>query len=151
MNSRTTQTQPPNAADEDAIRAIHQRMIDAWNAGDYVAFAAPFTDDADFVTSEGSHLKGRDEIISFAQHNLDVLMKGSRMEGEVEFVQLLSPMWALMRSVVRTTLNGQTASSPERATTQLSHVAKRNGEWRIEGFNECPEIDDETETLNGRC
>ena len=31
MNLQTT-TQ--TAADEDAIRAIHQRMIDAWNAGD---------------------------------------------------------------------------------------------------------------------
>src|ERR671924_495235 len=43
MNSQTiTQT----AADEDAIRAIHRRMIDAWNAGDGAAFAAPFTDEA---------------------------------------------------------------------------------------------------------
>jgi len=31
MNLQTT-TQ--TAADEDAIRTIHQRMIDAWNAGD---------------------------------------------------------------------------------------------------------------------
>jgi hypothetical protein len=31
----TTQT----AADEDTIRAIHRRMIDAWNAGDSAAFA----------------------------------------------------------------------------------------------------------------
>ena len=35
MNSQTT-TQ--TSADEDAIRAIHQRMIDAWNTGDAVAF-----------------------------------------------------------------------------------------------------------------
>jgi uncharacterized protein (TIGR02246 family) len=49
MNSQTTQTRASNPADEDAIRAIHQRMIDAWNAGDGAAFAAPFTDGADFV------------------------------------------------------------------------------------------------------
>jgi uncharacterized protein (TIGR02246 family) len=52
MDSQTT-TQ--TAADEDAIRAIHQRMIDAWNAGDAAAFAAPFTDDADFIAFEGTH------------------------------------------------------------------------------------------------
>ena len=50
----TTQT----AADEDAIRAIHQRMIDAWNAGDAAAFAAPFTDKANFVAFEGTHCRG---------------------------------------------------------------------------------------------
>ncbi len=56
------------AADEEAIRAIHQRMIDAWNAGDAVAFAAPFTDEANFVAFEGTHLKGapRDHLIPSA-------------------------------------------------------------------------------------
>jgi uncharacterized protein (TIGR02246 family) len=49
MDSQTTQT----TADEDAIRAIHQRMIDAWNTGDAAAFAAPFTDDADLSLSRG--------------------------------------------------------------------------------------------------
>ena len=55
MNSQTT-TQ--TTADKDAIRAIHQRMIDAWNAGDAAAFAASFIDEADFVAFEGTHLKG---------------------------------------------------------------------------------------------
>jgi len=49
MNSQTSETRVSNAADEDAIRAIHQRMIGAWNAGDGAAFAAPFTNEADFV------------------------------------------------------------------------------------------------------
>jgi uncharacterized protein (TIGR02246 family) len=65
MNSQTTQTRVYNAADEDAIRAIHQRMIDAWNAGDGAAFAAPFTDEADLVVWDGTHLKERQQIASF--------------------------------------------------------------------------------------
>jgi uncharacterized protein (TIGR02246 family) len=58
MNSQaTTQT-----GDENAIRAIHQRMIDAWNTRNGAAFATPFTEDADFVAFEGTHLIGRQEI-----------------------------------------------------------------------------------------
>jgi uncharacterized protein (TIGR02246 family) len=72
MNSQTT-TQ--TAADEDAIRAIHQRMIDAWNAGDGAVFAAPFTDDADFVAFEGTHLKGRQEIALFHERIFDTVVK----------------------------------------------------------------------------
>ena len=53
------QATPQKAVDADAIRAIHQRMIDAWNAGDAVAFATPFTDAADFVAFEGTHLTKR--------------------------------------------------------------------------------------------
>jgi uncharacterized protein (TIGR02246 family) len=101
-------THPPNAIDEDAIRAIHQQMIDAWNSGSGTAFAAPFTNDADFVVFEGTHLKGRQEIASFTQQILDTVVKGSRLEGEVKFVRFLSPQLAVMHSLVRTTLRGYT-------------------------------------------
>jgi len=91
MNSRTTQTPHPSAADEDAIRAIHQQMIDAWNRGSGEAFAAPFTDDANFVAFEGTHLKGRQEVATFHQRIFDTLVKGSRLEGEVKFVRFPQP------------------------------------------------------------
>jgi uncharacterized protein (TIGR02246 family) len=52
MDSKTIRAQFSGAADEDAIRAILRRMIDAWNAGDGTAFAAAFTDDVDFVGRE---------------------------------------------------------------------------------------------------
>jgi chorismate mutase len=70
------------ATDEDPIRAIHQKMIDAWNSGNGVAFAAPFTNDADFVAFEGTHLKGRQEIASFHRQAFETVAKGSRLEGE---------------------------------------------------------------------
>ncbi|HXL08597.1 MAG TPA: SgcJ/EcaC family oxidoreductase [Candidatus Bathyarchaeia archaeon] len=134
MNSKTIQTGFSEAADEDAIRAIHRRMIDAWNAGDGAAFAAPFTDDADFVAWEGTHLKGRQELAVFTQQIFDTVVKGSRLEGEVKFVRFLSPVLAVMHSVVRVTLHGQTKASPGRDSMELTVVTKRDGEWRGEGL-----------------
>jgi uncharacterized protein (TIGR02246 family) len=131
MNSQPT---AQTAADEDAIRAIHQRMIDAWNAGDGAAFAAPFTDDADFVAWEGTHLKGRPEITSFHRRAFDTVVKGSRLEGEVKFVHLLRPAHAVMHTVVRVTLRGQTQTSPSRDSMQFTVVSKRNGQWRGAGL-----------------
>lgn len=109
MNSQPT---AHTAADEEAIRAIHQRMIDAWNAGDGTAFAAPFTDDADFIAREGTHLEGRPEIASFHRWAFDTVVKGSRLEGEVKFVHVLGPALAVMHSVVRMTSPGHTQASP---------------------------------------
>lgn len=40
MNSKQTQTQSSKSNDEKAIRDIHYRMIDAWNAGDAAAPSA---------------------------------------------------------------------------------------------------------------
>ena len=131
MNSQTTTS---TAADEDAIRAIHKRMIDAWNAGDAEAFAAPFTDEANFVAFEGTHLKGRREIAAFHQQIFDTVVKGTRLQGEVKFVHFLSAVVAVMHSVVRVTLRGQTEASPSRDSMQLTVVTKRDGEWRSEGL-----------------
>jgi uncharacterized protein (TIGR02246 family) len=130
MDSQTTQT----PADEDTIRAIHHRMIDAWNAGDAAAFAAPFTNEADFVAFEGTHLKGRREIRSFHQRIFDSVVKGTRLQGEVKFVRFLSATLAIMHSEVKVTLQGQTETSPSRDSMQLTAVAKRDGEWRGEGL-----------------
>ena len=134
MDSKTIRAQFSGAADEDAIRAILRRMIDAWNAGDGTAFAAAFTDDVDFVVWEGTHLKGRQELAIFTQQIFDTVVKGSRLEGEVKFVRFLSPVLAVMHSVVRTTLAGQTKPSPSRDSMELTVVTKRDGEWRGEGL-----------------
>jgi uncharacterized protein (TIGR02246 family) len=133
MNSNTTKTLP-DAADEKAVRAIHQQMIDAWNTGDGGAFAAPFTVDADFVAFEGTRLKGRHDIASFHQQIFDMVVKGSRIEGEVKFVRFLSPQLAVMHSVVGVILAGQTETSPGRDSMQLYVVANHDGEWRAEGL-----------------
>jgi uncharacterized protein (TIGR02246 family) len=52
---------PPGSAEpeQDAVAALVQQMMDGWAAGSGDAFAAPFTDDADYVTFGGDHLKGR--------------------------------------------------------------------------------------------
>jgi uncharacterized protein (TIGR02246 family) len=104
MDSQTT---AQTNADENAIRAIHQRMIDAWNAGDAAAFAAPFTDDADFVAFEGTRLKGRRGIAAFHQQMFDTVVKGTSLQGEVKFVRFLSAVVAVMHSAVRVTLQAQ--------------------------------------------
>jgi uncharacterized protein (TIGR02246 family) len=131
MNSQpTTQT----AADEDKIRAIHQRIIDAWNASDSAAYEALFSDHADFIVWDGTHLKGRQEIAAFHRQMFDTVVKGSRLEGEVKFVHFLDPELAVMHSVVRVTLSGHTQASPSRDSMQFIVVHKRDGEWLGRGL-----------------
>ena len=107
-------------------------MIDAWNTGSGAAFAAPFIDDADFVAFEGTHMNGRQQIVSFTRQIFDTVVKGSRLEGEVKFMRFLSPDLAVMHSVVRTTLPGQPEASPGRDSMQMYVVTKRDGSWQAE-------------------
>ncbi|WP_026735003.1 SgcJ/EcaC family oxidoreductase [Fischerella sp. PCC 9605] len=132
MNSQTTQNQTTCAADEATIRAFPQQLIDAWNQGSGEAFAAPFTENADFVAFEGTHLQGRQEIASFHQQLFDTSLKGTRLKGEVKFVHLLDPQLAVMHAVARVTLPSQLEPSESRDSMQLFVVTKRDGDWRIE-------------------
>jgi uncharacterized protein (TIGR02246 family) len=109
-------------------------MIDAWNAGDAAAYIAPLRDDADFVAFEGTHLKGREQMLPFHQHIFDTVVKGSRMQGEVRFVRFLSSVAAVMHSTVTYALRGQTSATRARDSMQLTVVTKRDGEWRAEAL-----------------
>jgi hypothetical protein len=52
----------------------------------------------------------------------------------VKFAHRLGPALAVMHSVVRVTLHGQTDPSPGRDSMQLTMVTKRTGEWRAEAL-----------------
>lgn len=134
MNSQTTPNHTTGAASEIAIRAVIQRMVDAWNEGSGEVFAAPFGETADFIAFEGTHLKGRQEIISFHRQIFDTAAKGTRLEGEVKFVHILNPQLAVMHSAFRMTLPGQTEPSPSRDSMQLFVVTKRDADWRVEAM-----------------
>jgi uncharacterized protein (TIGR02246 family) len=57
------QTSPET--DEHAIRAVMDRFMDAWNHHDAEAFAAVFSQDADFTNVRGMGATGRAKIKAF--------------------------------------------------------------------------------------
>src|SRR5919202_2061358 len=132
MNSQAAQT--TTNTDESVIRAFLHQIIDAWNRGSGEAFAAPFSETADFISFEGTHLKGRKEIAAFHQQLFDTVVKGTRLEGEVDFVRFVNSQLALMLVVIRVILPGQTETSPSRDSLPLYVVTKRDKGWQIEGL-----------------
>src|SRR5262245_28515772 len=74
-------------ADEAAVRALVRKWADAWAKGDG-AYAALFTEDADYVTFAGARYTGRREI---ARAHRELFTKGSRLELQVKRIRILSP------------------------------------------------------------
>ena len=54
-----------------------KQLEDAWNSGDGEAFAAPFTEDAEFVNIRGEHASGRTAIATGHQAIFDTIYKDS--------------------------------------------------------------------------
>jgi uncharacterized protein (TIGR02246 family) len=132
--ARNDRSHHDTSADEAAVRAFPLRMIDAWNAGDGAAFAAPFSDTADFIAFEGTHLKGRRAIAEFHQRLFDTDLAGTRLEGNVKFVRFLKSDVAVMHARAGTYLAGRSKTTPSRESMQIFVAVKRGSEWRVESL-----------------
>jgi uncharacterized protein (TIGR02246 family) len=97
MRSHKSERLGSKPDDEAAIRKLYRQMIDGWNAGNGDAFAAPYTDDSDYIGFDGTYMKGRQEIALFHQMLFDKFLKGSRLIGKIKAVVLLekSEVYAL--------------------------------------------------------
>jgi uncharacterized protein (TIGR02246 family) len=130
------ETAANHSAEEAAVRALYQQLMDGWNQGSGDAFASVFTEDGDLVAFDGTHFKGRQEIAPFHQQLFDnKWMKGSRLVGEVKDVRFLSPDIALMHAVGSTVMRGKSEPSPERDSIQTLLATRQEGdEWRLAAF-----------------
>lgn len=134
MNARQTPAGPGSAADEAAIRDVVRWMVDAWNRGSAEDFTSAFSEDADFVVFEGTHLVGRRAITAFHQRIFDTVVKGSRLWQEVKFVRFVSPDLAVMHAVGGTVLPGASDPSPSRDSMQIFVLARRDGVWCVDAL-----------------
>jgi uncharacterized protein (TIGR02246 family) len=121
-------------ADESAVRALYQQLMDGWNKGSGDAFAAAFTEDGDLVAFDGTHFEGREEIAPFHQQLFEKWLKGSRLVGEVKDVRFLGPDVAVMHAVGSTIMRGKSEASPERDSIQTLVAVREAGEWRLAAF-----------------
>ncbi len=121
-------------ADEAAVRGLYQELMDGWNRGSGEDFAAVFTDDGDLIAFDGTHFKGREEIVPFHQQLFDKWLKGTRLVGKINDVRFLSPDVAVMHAVGSTVMRGKDEPSPERDSIQTLVATRRDGEWRLAAF-----------------
>ena len=123
-----------SAKDEADVRALYQQLMDGWNKGNGESFAAPFAEDGDLIDFDGTHLKGRREIVSFHQPLFDKWLKGTRLVGEVKSVRFLTPDVALIHAIGGTVMRGKSEPSPERGSIQTLVSSKRGDEWHLAAF-----------------
>jgi uncharacterized protein (TIGR02246 family) len=118
-------------ADDAELADIPMQMIEAWNRGDADGFATPFSETADFVAFEGTHLRGRAGIAAFHRELFATAVRGTRLEGGVRFIRRLAPEWAIVHAWARyTQLPGIDEPTPGRDSMQLFVATKQDGHWR---------------------
>jgi uncharacterized protein (TIGR02246 family) len=131
----TTLARPPVSPDQTAVRGLFQRLLDAWGRGDGSAYAALFTEEADYIAFDGSRTVGRQAIAESHQRLFDTWLKGTRLTGRIAAVRLLCPHVALVHATGGTIFAGEAAPRPSRDSIQTLVAVKRDGEWRFTAFH----------------
>jgi uncharacterized protein (TIGR02246 family) len=121
-------------ADEHELRAMYQRTLDAWGAGDGEGFAAPFSGDALFIGFDGSVVRGREQIAATHQELFDRWMKGSRLVAERTRVRFAGDGVAIVHAVGGTVMRGKAEPAPERDSIQTLVAVRDAGAWSFVSF-----------------
>lgn len=110
--------------DEKQIRALLARMFDAWARGDGEAYANCFTEDCDYVTFNGIHVRGRVENARLHSGLFRTVLRGTQISADVESIVVLAPGVALMHTV----------GSERKKSYQTYVLTKAGDNWLIRSF-----------------
>jgi len=103
-------------------------MCDAWEQGEGNAYAACFTEDSDYVTFNGMHLRGRSENARLHGALFRGVLKRTRITPNVSSIELLSSTVALVHS-----------SNDRKRSRQTFVLVKAEGGWLIRSFQNTPQ------------
>lgn len=124
--------------EKEAIVALFARMNDAWARGDADAFGSCYTEDCDYVTFNGMHLKGRRQNVELHREMLNgFLFRGSRLEGRIEDLRFLNGTTALAHGTGALLMRWQKKSPKSRLSINTTVLVKIDGAWMITAFHNC--------------
>jgi uncharacterized protein (TIGR02246 family) len=120
-------------ADEQAIRYVIDRFVDAWNRHDAKAFAAVFAEDADFTNVRGTGASGRQKIEEFHAPMFATIFSKSHQEYTDIKTRLIRPDVASVDVHWKMTgaIDAQGNPRPEREGLLSFVMAKNAGRWEI--------------------
>ncbi|CAG7649866.1 SgcJ/EcaC family oxidoreductase [Paenibacillus allorhizosphaerae] len=126
--------------DMGAISELFTALSEAWNNGDGAAYGECFTEDADYVTFNGQHLKGRGQIADVHQWLFNGPLKGSKLESSVPAQlrpRFITSEVAVIHGIGEAQLADPSQDAADRGSINTNVVIKQNGSWKITAFHNC--------------
>jgi uncharacterized protein (TIGR02246 family) len=122
--------------DEAQLRALFDRLVASWNAGDADAYGALFTDDAVYVAYDGTRQEGRAGITELHALLFAGVLAGSRLVGQtIEDIRAVGPDAAVLRAVGTVLLRWQRRPARRRLSRQTLVAQRTADRWRFVAFH----------------
>ncbi|MGF6948992.1 uncharacterized protein (TIGR02246 family) [Neobacillus sp. B4I6] len=124
-------------SDSKEVQAVYKKLLDAWNERSAEGMAKLFTDDGESIGFDGSQSIGRQEIFSHLQPIFEH-HPTARFVSKVKDVRFLGSEIAILRAIAGMVPPKQSDLNPNVNTHHTLVVVKRNGDWRIQLFQNTP-------------
>lgn len=136
MQQQATKTDE-RTTDSEAVRALYQELLSAWNERNAAAFARLFDQDGHVIGFDGSPMSGPTQIAAelgaiFANHQTAAYV------GKVRAVRFPSPGVAVLSAVAGMVPPGGTAINPAVNTIQSLVASRQPDRWRIVLYQNTP-------------
>ena len=120
--------------EERPLYEIVEKLGNAWNTADSVAWTAQFAEDADFIHILGGYFNGHTAIERGHRAIFDTIYKGSRIKLTVEKIRFVRPDVAIVFVITELTfyMDGQEKHVQARPT--LIAAKESDGSWKIVAF-----------------
>jgi uncharacterized protein (TIGR02246 family) len=115
-------------SEEQAVRRVLADFAQGINRGDAKAFAALFTEHANFVVITGNYLKGRNEIVTYHAGLFSGDFQASHLDVTSVAVRFLRPDIAIARISTKGTENG---GKQMRTSFPMFVLTKQGESWLI--------------------
>jgi uncharacterized protein (TIGR02246 family) len=129
----TMRSQTKGEGDQQAIVAVMDRFVGAWNQHDAIAFAAIFAEDADFTNWRGEGASGQAKIEAFHAPMFATIFKDSHLRYTAIKTRLIRPDVAAVD--VQWHMTGVTDAQgnprPDRRGLLSFTMEKSVGQWQI--------------------
>ncbi|MGG4106770.1 SgcJ/EcaC family oxidoreductase [Paenibacillus lautus] len=125
--------------DRQAIQTLLASLSKAWGEGSGRAYAECFTEEADYVTFNGQHLKGRRAIDEVHQELWNGVLRDSKLVAGPTPTELrfLTPELAIAHATGAVQLRFHKKPPTSRFSINTNVLIKQNGEWKISAFHNC--------------
>jgi len=129
---------PFTSQKEKEVLSVPLRLVGAWARNDAAGVAEVFTEDGILILPGDVYKKGQDEIRSFMLAAYAGPFKGTGVTGRPVDLRFVSDDVALIRTHGGILAPGQKEIDPELAVRSTWVAVKKDGEWRLAGYQNSP-------------
>jgi uncharacterized protein (TIGR02246 family) len=117
--------------DEASVRAIPQKITEAWSNGQEDGIAAVYADDGTLVAGHGIVLQGRAQIARYHDEIFANAFKATRLTVKITSVRFLDQDVAIMQTEGGILWPGETELAHGNHGVQSFVVVKQDGAWQV--------------------